>query len=90
MFILEITRIHSLAWASPTNKGPGKHPIFIKKIPCRYSSYGMKNKSKGITIFKNNRCLEAYKLKKDKMPVIPFLSLSSGGRTRWPGGKRSA
>jgi hypothetical protein len=28
MFILEITRIHSLAWASPTNKEPGKHPFF--------------------------------------------------------------
>jgi hypothetical protein len=64
MFILEITRIHSLAWASPTNKGPGKHPFFIKNIPYRYSSYGMKNMSKGITRFKPNRCLEAYKLKK--------------------------
>ena len=36
----------------------------------------------GITSFKFNYGPKAYKLKKDKMPVIPFLSLSSGGRSR--------
>ena len=46
--------------------------------------------SKGITRFKRNKCPEAYKLKRDKMPVIPFLSLSSGNGTRWQKGKRSA
>ena len=38
--------------------------------------------NKGITSFKFNRCPKAYKLKRDKMPVMPFLSLSSGGRSR--------
>ena len=42
----------------------------------------MKNMNKGITSFKFNRCPKAYKLKRDKMPVMPFLSLSSGGRSR--------
>ena len=27
-------------------------PFFIKNVPYRYSSYGMKNMSKGITSFK--------------------------------------
>ena len=66
-------------------------PFFIKNIPYRYSSYGMKNMSKGITSSKFNKGLRAYKLKKkDKMPVIPFLSLSSGGRSRRRKGKRGA
>ena len=38
--------------------------------------------SKGITSLKINKCSQAYKLKRDKVPVIPFLSLSSGGRSR--------
>ena len=38
--------------------------------------------NKGITSFKLNRCPKAYRLKRDKMPVMPFLSLSSGGRSR--------
>ena len=38
--------------------------------------------NKEITSFKLNRCPKAYKLKRDKMPVMPFLSLSSGGRSR--------
>ena len=42
----------------------------------------MKNMNKEITSFKLNRCPKAYKLKRDKMPVMPFLSLSSGGRSR--------
>ena len=42
----------------------------------------MKNMNKGITSFKLNRCPKAYRLKRDKMPVMPFLSLSSGGRSR--------
>ena len=57
-------------------------PFFIKNIPYRYSSYGIKNMSKGITSFKSNKCPQAYKLKRDKVPVIPFLSLSSEGGTR--------
>ena len=57
-------------------------PFFIKNVPYRYSSYGMKNMSKGITSFKSNKCPQAYKLKKDKMPTTPFLSLSSGGERR--------
>ena len=36
----------------------------------------------GITSFKFNKGPKAYKLKRDKVPVIPFLSLSSGGRSR--------
>src|SRR4051812_49112785 len=36
----------------------------------------------GITSFKCNKGPRAYKLKRDKVPVILFLSLSSGGRTR--------
>ena len=51
----------------------------------------MKNMSKGITSSKFNKGPQAYKLKKkDKMPVIPFLSLSSGNGTRWQKGKRSS
>ena len=65
-------------------------PFFIKNVPYRYSSYEMKNMSKGITSFKFKKCTQAYKLKRDKMPVIPFLSLSSENRTRWQKGKRSA
>ena len=65
-------------------------PFFIKNIPYRYSSYGIKNMSKGITSLKSNKCPQAYKLKKDKVPVIPFLSLSSGGGARWREGKKSA
>src|SRR6187200_2263992 len=42
----------------------------------------MKNMNKGITSSKFNRCPKAYQLKRDKMPVMPFLSLSSGGRSR--------
>ena len=38
--------------------------------------------NKGITSFIFNRCPKAYKLKRDKMLVMPFLSLSSGGRSR--------
>ena len=73
------------------NEKPGKHPFFIKNIPYRYSLYGMKNMSKGITSSKFNKGPQAYKLKKkDKMPVIPFLSLSSGGRSRRREGKRGA
>src|SRR3954465_12072800 len=41
----------------------------------------MKNMNDGITSFKFNKGPRAYKLKRDKVPVIPFLSLSSGGRT---------
>ena len=65
-------------------------PFFIKNIPYRYSSYGMKNMSKGVTSFKSNKCQQAYKLKRDKMPVIPFLSLSSEGGTRLQEGKKNA
>ena len=36
----------------------------------------------GITSFKFNKGPKADKLKSDKVPVIPFLSLSSGGRSR--------
>ena len=64
-------------------------PFFIKNIPYRYSSYGIKNMSKGITSLKINKCPQAYKLKKDKMPVIPFLSLSSEGGTRGQEGEKS-
>ena len=39
----------------------------------------MKNMNDGITSFKFNKGPKAYKLKRDKVPVIPFLSLSSGG-----------
>ena len=42
----------------------------------------MKNMNEGITSFKFNKGPKAYKLKRDKVPVIPFLSLSSGGRSR--------
>ena len=38
------------------NEKPCKHPFFIKNIPYMYSSYGMKNMSKGITKFKYNKC----------------------------------
>ena len=64
-------------------------PFFIKNVPYRYSSFGMKNMSKGITSFKSNKCTQAYKLKRDKMPVIPFLCLSSGNKTRRQEGRRS-
>src|SRR3954462_3484661 len=42
----------------------------------------MKNMNDGITRFKFNKGPKAYKLKRDKVPIIPFLSLSSGGRAR--------
>ena len=42
----------------------------------------MKNMNDGITSFKFNKGPKAYKLKRDKVPVIPFLSLSLGGRSR--------
>ena len=42
----------------------------------------MKNMNDGITSFRFNKGPKAYKLKRDKVPVIPFLSLSSGGRSR--------
>ena len=64
-------------------------PLSIKNIPYSYSSYGIKNMSKGITSLKINKCPQAYKLKKDKMPVIPFLSLSSEGGTRGQEGEKS-
>ena len=70
------------------NEKPGKRPFFIKNISYRYSSYGVKNMSKGITSSKFNEGPKAYRLKRDKMPVIPFLSLSSGGRSRRRKGKR--
>ena len=38
--------------------------------------------NEGITSFKFNKGPKTYKLKRDKVPVIPFLSLSSGGRSR--------
>ena len=41
----------------------------------------MKNMNGGITSFKF-KGPKAYKLKRDKVPVIPFLSLSLGGRSR--------
>ena len=65
-------------------------PFFIKNIPYRYSSYGIKNMSKGITSLKINKYPQAYKLKRDKVPVIPFLSLSTKGGTRQQEGKESA
>ena len=34
----------------------------------------MKNMNDGITTFKFNKGPKAYKLKRDKVPVIPFLS----------------
>ena len=78
----------------PANEKPGKHPFFIKNIPYKYSLCEMKNMSKGITSFKINKGPQAYKLKKRKkkikMPVIPFLSLSSGGRSRRQKRERSA
>src|SRR3954468_21511355 len=42
----------------------------------------MKNIKDGITSFKFSQDPKAYKLKRDKVPVTPFLSLSSGGRSR--------
>ena len=65
-------------------------PFFIKNVPYRYSSYGIKNMSKGIRSFKSNKCPQAYKLKRDEVPVIPFLSLSSEGGTGQREGKKSA
>ena len=53
-----------LGMGLPTNEKPGKHPFFIKNIPYRYSSYEMKNMSKGITSSKFNKDPQAYKLKK--------------------------
>ena len=50
----------------------------------------MKNMNDGITSFKFSKGPKAYKLKRDKVPVIPFLSLSSGGRSRRQKDKRSA
>ena len=50
----------------------------------------MKNMNDGITSFKFNKGPKAYKLKRDKVPVIPFLSLSSEGGTRQQEGKRGA
>ena len=50
----------------------------------------MKNMNDGITSFKFNKGPKAYKLKRDKVPVIPFLSLSSGNGTRRQKGKRGA
>ena len=50
----------------------------------------MKNMNDGITSFKFNKGPKAYKLKRDKVPVIPFLSLSLGGETRQQEGERSA
>ena len=46
------------------NEKPGKHPFVIKNIPYRYSSYEMKNMSKGITSYKFNKGPKAYTLKK--------------------------
>ena len=63
-FILKVTRIYSLSWVLPANEKPGKHPFFIKNIPYRYSSYGMKNMSKGITSSKVKKGPKAYKTKK--------------------------
>src|SRR3954463_13788090 len=42
----------------------------------------MENMNKGITSSKFNKGPKACKLKRDKVPVIPFLSLSSGGGSR--------
>src|SRR3954471_8109845 len=66
----------------PRDEWSGKHSLFIKNIPLRYSSERMKNMKDGITRFKHNYGPRAYKIKRDKVPVIPFLSLSSGGRAR--------
>ena len=65
-------------------------PFFNKNIPYRYSSYGIKNMSEGITSLKINKCPQAYKLKRDKVPVIPFLSLSSEDGARQQEGKNNA
>ena len=65
-------------------------PFFIKNVPYRYSSYEIKNISKGITSFKSNMCPQAYKLKRDKVPIIPLLSLSIEGGTWQQEGKRGA
>src|SRR4051812_11888984 len=37
---------------------------------------------KGLQVLKFSKGPKAYKLKRDKVPLIPFLSLSSGGRSR--------
>ena len=62
MFILKITRIRP--WHGPRSctKNPAS-PLFSKNIPYRYSSYGIKNMSKGITSLKSNKCPQAYKKK---------------------------
>ena len=64
-------------------------PFFIKNIPYRYSSYGIKNMSKGITSL-INKCPQAYKLKRDTMPVIPFLAPLLRRWSRTTKGKRGA
>ena len=46
--------------------------------------------NKGITSSKFNEGPKAYRLKRDKMPVIPFLSLSSGSRSRKRKGAKGA
>ena len=79
-----------MSQVSPTNEKPGKHPFFIKNIPYRYSSYRVKNMSKRITSSKFNEGPKAYRLKRDKVPIIPFLSLSSRNKTRRQKGGRSA
>ena len=48
----------------------------------------MKNMNDGITSFKFHKGPKAYKVKRDKVPVIPFLSLSSGGRSRRRKGRK--
>ena len=48
----------------------------------------MKNMNKEVTSSKVNRCPKAYKLKREQMPVMPFLSLSSRGRSRRREGKK--
>src|SRR3954468_24125415 len=48
----------------------------------------MKNMNERITSFKFNKGPKAYKLKRDKVTVIPFLYLSSGGRSRRQKGQK--
>ena len=43
---------------------PANIPFSLKNIPYRYSSYEMKNMSKGITSYKVNKGPKAYKTKK--------------------------
>ena len=49
----------------------------------------MKNMNDGMTSFKFNKGPKAYKLKRDKVPVIPLLSLSSRGSQGGERDKRS-